>query len=432
MLNTKSFLSIILFSLIALMLPTHFATASTPLDAIAAYVNNGVITESQVAHKQALYQRQLIAQNEVVPPAKVLRAEILKQMIQTELQLQLAESSGINITSSQVTEAIKSIAQSNGASITQLRESIENNGLSYKEYRDNIRKQLLITQLQRQAIASKITVSDLEVDQFLKAHPSDDDTNSEYHLKHILVRLNDKPTHQAIVQAKTLAKQLLQQLESGTTFDQIALLNGSDHGSIDSGDLGWRKIPELPSLFANHVKSMKNNSIKGPIQAPNGFHLIKLEGVRHHRFHHRSKQLHLRQIMLQEDPMNNASQLKQRLLNIKQRIENGKSFSELANEYSKDKMTNAKGGDMGWLSIDHLPPVILTATKPLKKREISRPVQFENRWYLIQKLGEREIDDTKTFKREQVRQLLFRRKLEAEEQSWLEQLRNSAFVKIVS
>ena len=47
----------------------------------------------------------------------------------------------------------------------------------------------------------------------------------------------------------------------------------------DAQDLGWRTKDTLPALFADQLKNMKTGDVAGPLQAPNGFHIIQLEGV---------------------------------------------------------------------------------------------------------------------------------------------------------
>ena len=406
-------------------------SSTTSLDSIAVIINDQVITSNQLAHKIALYQRELASQNLAQPDAKTLRQQVIKRLIDHELQLQMAKRADIQVEAEQINKAIATIAKQNGVSVADLRRSVIDNGLSYSEYRANIHDQLTIGELQRQATAAKITVSDDEVDRFLKAHPSDDEKNTEFHLKTILVQLNDKPTAQQISQAQTLAKELISTMSAGTSFDQIALTHSSSQAGINSNDLGWRKLAELPIIFVDPVKSMKTDQIKGPIKAANGFHILKLEGKRYHHFNHSSEQIHLRQIVLTTDAIKDSTQIKHQLLNFKQQIEQGTSFAKLAKQYSTDTFSKEKGGDMGWLNLIELPLVIQNALHPLSDQEMSDPIFIKNRGYLIQKLATRKIDDTKNFQRNQVKGLLYKRKFEAEVESWLEQLRNSSYIKIL-
>ena len=428
--NNLKRLSLYIINTLLLITCALNAYADTTLDSIVAIVNNQVITASQLAHQQALYQHELISQNKTVPNPKVLRSQTLEKLINTQLQLQLATHSGITVTEKQVAQAIQSIADGNGISLQQLRQSVDDNGLSFQEYQTNIREQLIISQLQHQTLVPKVTVSDHEIQLFLKSHPNRNKNNTEYHLKYILVRLNDSSTSQQVTQAKTFAKQLKDKIDAGTPFEQISLVNASDQGSIDSGDLGWRKLDELPTLFSKHLKSMKKGTTAGPIQAANGFHLIHLEDVHHHYFKHQSEQTHLRQIMLTTTPLDNDRQVKQRLLSFRQQIKTGTPFSKIAEQYSKDPLSNTSGGDMGWVNIQELPTELQTAIKKLTPKTLSNPIKLGNRWYLIEKLATRVKDDTEEFQQQQVRQLLFKQKLETEQKKWLEEIRKSAYVKI--
>ena len=49
---------------------------------------------------------------------------------------------------------------------------------------------------------------------------------------------------------------------------------------IGSGDLGWRSLSDLPTIFSDRVKNMKPGQISNPIKAPNGYHILKLLSTR--------------------------------------------------------------------------------------------------------------------------------------------------------
>ncbi|NPA95306.1 MAG: hypothetical protein GXO58_07765 [Thermodesulfobacteria bacterium] len=74
---------------------------------------------------------------------------------------------------------------------------------------------------------------------------------------------------------------------------------------------------------------------------------------------------------------------KKELLELKKRIEKGESFSELAKKYSDDKVSGAKGGDLGFFSRGMMVKPFEDKVFSMKKGEVSGPVRTRFGWHLI-------------------------------------------------
>ncbi len=81
---------------------------------------------------------------------------------------------------------------------------------------------------------------------------------------------------------------------------------------------------------------------------------------------------------------------------IKETLEEGKDFEELAKEKSSDKASGAVGGDLGWFAPDSMVPAFSAAAKKLKKGEVSDPVESNFGWHII-KLEDRRKAEIPTF-----------------------------------
>jgi peptidyl-prolyl cis-trans isomerase SurA len=101
----------------------------------------------------------------------------------------------------------------------------------------------------------------------------------EYHFKSILISLPDSPSASDVQKAQQQADQLLKRIRSGEDFDKVATDSSNDQ-SIQAIDLDWRKLADMPAVFADAAKDMKVGEVKGPLRAPNGFHILKLAEVR--------------------------------------------------------------------------------------------------------------------------------------------------------
>ena len=74
------------------------------------------------------------------------------------------------------------------------------------------------------------------------------------------------------VPTKEQAQQIAVQLKNGMDPNKIAASN--------TKDLGWQTQNTLPTLFLQQLTHMSPGDVAGPIQAPNGFHVLKLVGER--------------------------------------------------------------------------------------------------------------------------------------------------------
>ena len=102
----------------------------------------------------------------------------------------------------------------------------------------------------------------------------------EYDIGHILIDIPNEATADEISAAKTRADKVIELLNDGQEFKRIAISSSSGSKALEGGQLGWMGINEMPSLFAEAVKSKKKDAIVGPLRSGAGFHIIKVQDVR--------------------------------------------------------------------------------------------------------------------------------------------------------
>ncbi len=275
--NRKFALGMVLFGS---FLWNTYALAEQSLDRIVAVVNNGVIVESELNEAIGKIKTQMSASNISLPPEDALRKQVLDQLVTKRLQLQLADTAGMDITEEQVDKVILSIAEKNHLTVAQLYQELAKRGMNKKDYRKDMHDEYLVHQVQEKAVAPTINVSQQEVNDFLRSAAWQAHNNKEYHLEDILIALPDTPSTQDITNAKKRADALLIKLRNGTSFNEAAMAESGGTKALQGGDLGWRKLPEIPTAFSNPILLGKEGDIVGPIQTANGFHLIHIAGIR--------------------------------------------------------------------------------------------------------------------------------------------------------
>lgn len=270
-----------LYFIIGLTLIGTKALADLPLNKIVAIVNGDVITKSELDRKTAIVEQQLKSSNADLPPTPKLKQQILNNLIDNSLQLQLAKRNNIQLSKKELDNIIANIAKSNGLTLEKLQQSLlEREGIKFNEFINQIRDQVLITRVEQQFLGGGIKVSATEVQAEMKKEPTLN-PQTQYHLVDLLFSTPEAPNEKQLQTAVDLTKKIAIQLKSEMALEKVVAKYQPQlqEGSLQTEDLGWRKISELPSLFAKEVAKMKVNQVVGPLQAPNGLHLIKLLGV---------------------------------------------------------------------------------------------------------------------------------------------------------
>lgn len=397
------------------------------MDHIVALVDDAVILQSELDEMLANVKRQLHQQDGQLPPDDVLRKQVLERLVMMRLQLQFAERTGIRIDEEKLNAALANIAQQNKLSLGDFRQALEREGFNFAHFRDNIRDQMIISQLQQRQVNSLVTVSDQEVDNFLANAKLQGGVGDEYHLAHILIAVPEDASADKVAAAHSKAQRVLDELRGGADFQKMAVSVSDAQQALEGGDLGWRSVAQIPSMFVDIVTHMKPGEVSDLVRSPSGFHLIKL--IDHRGMDkHSVMQTHARHILIRTNDLVSDDDAKARLEQLKQRLEGGDDFAALARAHSDDAVSAAKGGDLGWISPGDLDPQFEEVMTALAPSKFSAPFRTQFGWHLVQVLERRTFDDTKDFRRNLAREMIRKRKAEEEIEIWLRRLRDEAYV----
>ncbi len=408
-------------------LPYGATWAVEELDRIVAVVNEDVIALTGLQAEARLIAEELRRRQVAMPAPEVLLRQVLERMIMEKLQVQLAERSGIKVDDNTLNRTLRQTAARNNLSLTGLRDEIEAGGQSFALFREELRKQIQIKQLHQRFVDNKITITEQEIDNFLANQERQGNVRKEYQLQHILISLPEAATPELIAEKKAHAESILAQIRSGADFAQTAMAYSNSRLALEGGDLGWRSSGELPAMFSELAIQMKEGDVSEVLHNISGFHIIRLAGKRDGE---KSiiKQTHCRHILLKTSELVSDSEAEQRLIQLKERIEAGEDFVELAKAHSEDSASARLGGDLGWVSPGEMVPEFEEVMSDLPPSKISEPFRSQYGWHILQILERREHDNTEQARRSKASLLLRRAKVEEELQSWLRQLQDEAYI----
>jgi peptidyl-prolyl cis-trans isomerase SurA len=344
-----------------------------------------------------------------------------------KLQLQLADSNNIQVDDEALNASIREIASKNNMSLEEFRNILEAENHSFASFREELRNQIRINQVRQQMVGNRIKITDQEIENFFASEEAAGDVGAEYHLAHILITVPEAASPEQVQAARKKAEDVLQRLQAGSDFAEMAVAVSAGQTALQGGDLGWRKVAELPSVAADTIRQMRAGDISDLLRTPSGFHIVKLMDVRGGAAHYVS-QTHARHILLTAGELSSADDARVRLEQLRERLVGGEDFAALARSHSQDKLSASRGGDLGWINPGDMIPRFEAAMDKLQPGEISEPVKTQFGWHLIQVLARRQHDSTDDYQRAKAREAILSYKTNVETDLWLRRLRDEAYV----
>ena len=402
------------------------------LDRVAAVVNDGVVLTSELEEQIILISERLKAQGLEMPPAQVLRQQVLDRLILQEIQMQRAQRAGIRISDEALNQALADVAQRNGLSLANLPTALAQQGIDYAIYRENIRREMTLQVLQQRDVIQRINVSPRELDQFLEKQKSRPSELNEYNLSHILIAVPQDPTPAQLDEAARRAQDVFDRAKSGEDFARLAVANSNSQTALEGGALGWRRGPEIPTVLADLVVGLKPGEVSQPLRTPSGYHIVRLNEIRGADQQVVIEQTHARHILLKPTEIQDDATVQQRLRDVRERIAKGEDFAVLAKTLSEDPGSATEGGDLGWTAPGTFVPEFDAALERLTPNEISEPFRTQFGWHIVQLLGRRQFDNTDELRRQRAFMQLRESKADEETELWLRRLRDEAYVDIKS
>jgi peptidyl-prolyl cis-trans isomerase SurA len=397
------------------------------LDRVVAIVGEGVVTESDLNEQMEMITERLREQNTALPPAGVLRTQVMERLIVQEIQLQRAERIGMKISDEQLNAALTDVAQRNNMTLSQLPSALVAQGIDYAAYRDNMRKEITLQTLRQRDVLSRINVTPRELDQFIERLKKLPSATDEYNLSHILIAIPQEATQAQVDELGKKAQEVYERA-ANEDFSRLAVAFSNSQTALEGGALGWRKGPELPTILAEVIVGLKPGEVGKPLATPTGFHLVKLNAVRSTDGSRIEDQNHARHILMKPNELQDDATVRQKLAGVRQKILNGEDFAAFASSMSEDSGSAVNGGDLGWNGPGTFVPEFESTLAGLQINEISDPFRTQFGWHIIQLLGRRQFDTTEEALRQRAFQQLRESKADEETELWLRKLRDEAFV----
>ncbi|MBT7334863.1 peptidylprolyl isomerase [bacterium] len=399
------------------------------IDAIVAVVEEDVVLASELKSRYDQVVRQMKEQKMQLPQDEVLVSQIMERLVLESIQHQEAARRGVEIDDETLTRAVMSFAQGNNLTLEQFQQALAADGIGYRQFREEIRSEMLISRLQRNLINRRISISDKDIQGLLNSPYYQQLFSDEYRVGHILLSLAERASDEAEAKAEAEAAEIVAELRGGADFAQMAIARSSSSRALEGGDLGWRRAGELPSLFSEDVLEMQVGDIADPIRTSGAIHIIKLLEQRGAGTQ-TIIETNVRHILVRPSEIRSPQETQELIQEIKQEIDGGADFAELAKTHSQDPASALNGGDLGWSPPDAFVGQFGEAMAAQAIGGVSEPFLTQFGWHILQVLDRREQDMSDEARKNMAVEILHKRRFEEEQEEWLKEIRDEAFVEL--
>ena len=422
----RSVLALLSVPLLALcVLPSLGSAQIEVLDQVVAIVDDDIILASELQERVQGVRSTMESRGVEVPADDVLIRETLDRLILDSIQLQLANRYGVRIPDQQLDEAMTRLARQNGLTLEQFRIALEQSGQSYAAAREGLRDDLAIQRVQQGNVMRNINISEQEIDNFLTTEEGEAMTQPEYQVVQALLSISRGEDAAEIAAKEAYVNEVLSNIQSGQPFEQA--VSGTEPYAFTGGDLGWRKLGDIPSMFADTVPTLTVGEV-AKVRSSSGLHLVYLaDAVGGEQL---VRQTDVRHILVKPTEVLNEQAAEDLVVELRARIEGGEDFGELARQYSDDIGSATEGGNLGWTNPGQMVPEFEATMAGTAEGSISQPFRSEFGWHILEVKARRDKDFSGEVRRNQVAGYIRDQKYQEELDAWLRKIREEAFVDI--
>lgn len=244
-----------------------------------AVVNGTALSNERFNDAVARNEMQMRRQSQGAPISDTqlndMKSNILDGMINEELLYQEAQEQGVSASESEVEEQIQQYKGQYGDD--GFDRALSNAGMNEDQLRSEISRSLTIQKLLEQEVTSGIEVTDQEVREFYEENTQMFEESQSVKASHILIDTRDAETEEAKQEARARAEELLEQVEGGADFAELAREHSEGPSASNGGSLPQFSRGEMVPPFEEAAFALEPGETSDVVETRFGFHIIRVE-----------------------------------------------------------------------------------------------------------------------------------------------------------
>lgn len=229
-----------------------------------------------------------------------------------------------------------------------------------------------------------------------------DRMQEDIHASHILVKVTENALPKDTLEAYNKIMKIRNRILKGENFNKVAAEKGvSDDPSAkdNGGDLGFFTSLQMVYPFESAAYSTKVGDVSMPIRTRYGYHIIKVTERRKAQGEVLVAHIMVKTTpnMTKEDSLNAYTKITE----IHNKLKAGSKFEELSQEFSDDKTSAKKGGELPWFGTGKMPLEFEKAAFAIaNKGDYSQPMRTKYGWHVIKLVDKRGLASFEDMKNE--------------------------------
>ena len=221
----------------------------------------------------------------------------------------------------------------------------------------------------------------------------------EVRASHILILVDENASAEDTLKAYKKMEDISKRAIAGENFDDLAVQFSEDPSAKENkGDLSYFTAFRMVYPFENAAYKTPKGKISKIIRTRFGYHILKITDIRANR-----GEITVAHIMiLKPKPEEKDKDAEKTINEIYQKIQQGEKFEDLAKQFSDDKSSSSKGGQLnkfgsGQLSSEEFENAAFSLANP---DDISKPFQSEFGWHIVKLIEKHPIKSMDEMKNE--------------------------------
>ena len=426
---------IIAHLILVLLLISSGARSSTArtFDRIIAYVNDDVVTTRELdvlVNQRAMELQQVyrFSEREALNEAERQRSDLLDRLIRQMLLLEAALTLKVTVSDVEIEQYIQDFKRKYKIETDEeFKKQLNREGMTLVGFREQSERNLKAEKLVMGRIVPRLQVRESEIQEFFEENRDQLPTKTDkVHLRHIFIAFEPNQADRDAV-LKTINEVISEITADSTKFEEFARRYASKQNPSSQAGMLIEATNEELERFPEIFQDVLANLEVGTFSEP----VEGNEGLYVFTVEMKTDtMIAFRYLIVPLTPSAEAIQeAREHAVEVFKKLENGEDFNTLVGTYSDDTETRDNGGDLGVRSLRELNPDTRKIIEVLAVGTYSQPHETESGLHIF-KIDERNSPSLSETEKQQITSILRQQRFQEEWDAYTNKLLENAYIRI--
>ncbi len=397
-------------------------------DRIIAYVNDDVVTKRELdvlVNQRAMELQQVyrFSEREALNEAERQRSELLDRLIRQMLLLEAALTLKITVSDTEVEQYIKDFKDRYQIETDEeFKKQLNREGMTLVAFREQSERNLKTEKLVMGRIVPRLQIRDREIQEFYEENRDQLSTKvDKVNLRHIFVAF--KPNEADRDAAYENVAEARNEIENGAKFETVAQRYDTSQQAGALIPATIQELSQFPDIFQKSLTNLEIGTVSEPIVGDKGLYVFTVEERTETSIGFR---YFIVPLIASPEAIQEARENANEIYAL---LEAGEDFNKLALTRSDDHETRENGGDLGVRALSELNPKTRAVVEPLEAGAYSQPYETELGIHIF-KVDQRNSPELTEVEKAQITSLLRQQRFQEEWDAYTNKLLENAYIKI--